>query len=263
MKISSEIFKKLIFDFFKEVLSDKKIKHYFFNISFDKLLLDQISLNQYIYKKFIKGINTFPLQSASLDIRVSPVVFDMVLLTLQNLLSKFKFSSADNNFFMDQIIKITEETRSQANDLNSMSLSGYNLSIELIQKLMEKSKSLARIIDSSNILVTEGFKTPVNVHLMQSDKVIRLQSFAELMDSKNYEEMLKLKTSAEVGNPFCIFDVLNLNSSFSLYSQFDLSFVNTLPSRLLISAIKEFAYSANVIYELDANADHIMQVRKL
>jgi hypothetical protein len=255
-------FSKLIFDFFTEVSMDRKIRHYFFNISFEKLLFDQINLNVFLLKREIKGVNTFPIQSSSLDVRVSSIVFDMVLLTLQNLLVKYKYSSSENNRFIDQIISIAEETRSQANDLSPMTLSRLNLTSEIIRKLVEKNKAIARVIDTSNILVVEGFETPINIQLLKDVNVIRLQSYAELIDSINLQEMLRLKTLAEIGNPFCIFEVILIDKIYLLYSHFEFSLVQNLPIRLFLSGVKNFSHSSNAIFEIDASSKNIMQARK-
>jgi hypothetical protein len=261
-KLEKNAFKNLIFNFFNEVSKDRKIKHYFFNISFDKLLFDQISLNQFLIKREIKGINNFPIQSSSLDIRVSQIVFDLVLLTLQNLLSKYKYTSVENNLFMDQIICIAEETRSQSNDLSPMTLSRMNISTEIVRKIIEKNKSIARVIDTSNILVVEGFETPINIQLVLDKNIILLQSYAELIDSHNLQEMLSLKKLAEIGNEHCIFKVILINNSYFLYSFFEFSLVQDLPIRLFISAIKNFSHSSNAIFEIDSTSANIMQARK-
>ena len=137
--------KNILTRFYEGVCDQREIKHYFFNVKLENLIEDQLHYSQYIMSKTDRGYKEPPMQSAPTEIRVSPSVFDDVMVTLSNLLLKVHVHRDDVPRLVSMIIDLAEETRSQANDTKIMILKSVDINVDTLVDYYNKSKVDARV----------------------------------------------------------------------------------------------------------------------
>ena len=168
------------------------------------MIEDQINYSQYILRKPDRAYLDGPMQSSTPDIRVSPNVFDDVLITLQNLLTKRKFAREDVNRIASKILDVCEETRSQANDTNIMMLKAVDVSIENLIAYYEKNKTDARIDNKmgGEVYTSRGTTYPFWSRLDTDKKTITLVGRAFANDPGRVAQLKAIKNLAVEKIPF-------------------------------------------------------------
>ena len=192
-----KFYKKLITQFYEEVTGQRAMRHYFFNVPFEKLLSDQIEYGQFIMKKTERGYREPPMQWAPNDIRVSPSVFDEVMVALENLMYKAKVARDDIPIFNWHILDLCEETRSQTVDTKIMTLKAVEINSDSIKEMYDKNKADGRVEKNGEVFVTRGVTYPIWNTIKTVDKTISLIGRAFTNDPSRVKEMNEIKALYE------------------------------------------------------------------
>ena len=246
-----KFYKKLITQFYEEVTGQRAMRHYFFNVPFEKLLSDQLEYGQFIMKKTDRGYREPPMQWAPNDIRVSPSVFDEVMVALENLMYKAKVARDDIPIFNWHILDLCEETRSQTVDTKIMTLKAVEINSESIKEMYDKNKADGRVEKNGEVFVTRGVTYPIWNTIKAVDKTISLIGRAFTNDPSRVKEMNEIKEKAMLKVPF-----LNLQSYESekvslIHCELKLSFAQGIPVRLMLKCAREFSTAFNEVLAAD------------
>ena len=246
-----KFYKKLITQFYEEVTGQRAMRHYFFNVPFEKLLSDQLEYGQFIMKKTDRGYREPPMQWAPNDIRVSPSVFDEVMVALENLMYKAKVARDDIPIFNWHILDLCEETRSQTVDTKIMILKAVEINSESIKEMYDKNKADGRVEKNGEVFVTRGVTYPIWNTIKAVDKTISLIGRAFTNDPSRVKEMNEIKEKAMLKVPF-----LNLQSYESekvslIHCELKLSFAQGIPVRLMLKCAREFSTAFNEVLAVD------------
>jgi len=246
-----KFYKKLVTQFYEEVTAQRGMRHYFFNVPFDKLLSDQMEYGQFIMKKTDRAYREPPMQWAPNDIRVSPSVFDEVMVTLENLMYKAKVSRDDIPVFNWQILDLCEETRSQTVDTKIMTLKAVEINSESIKQMYDSNKADGRVEKNGEVFVTKGVTYPIWNTIKSVDQTISLVGRAFANDPGRVNEMNDIKERAALKVPF-----LNLKSYASekvsfIHCELKLSYATGIPVRLMMKCAREFSNSFNEVLATD------------
>lgn len=246
-----KFYKKLVTQFYEEVTAQRGMRHYFFNVPFDKLLSDQMEYGQFIMKKTDRAYREPPMQWAPNDIRVSPSVFDEVMVTLENLMYKAKVSRDDIPVFNWQILDLCEETRSQTVDTKIMTLKAVEINSESIKQMYDSNKADGRVEKNGEVFVTKGVTYPIWNTIKSVDQTISLVGRAFANDPGRVNEMNDIKERVALKVPF-----LNLKSYASekvsfIHCELKLSYATGIPVRLMMKCAREFSNSFNEVLAAD------------
>lgn len=246
-----KFYKKLVTQFYEEVTAQRAMRHYFFNVPFEKLLSDQLEYGQFIMKKTDRGYREPPMQWAPNDIRVSPSVFDEVMVALENLMYKAKVSRDDIPIFNWLILDLCEETRSQTADTKSMTLKAVEINSDSIKEMYDKNKADGRVEKNGEVFVTKGVTYPIWNVIKQVDKTISLVGRAFTNDPSRVKEMNEIKEKAMLKVPF-----LNLQSYESekvslIHCELKFSYSQGIPIRLMLKCAREFSTYFNEVLAAD------------
>ena len=246
-----KFYKKLVTQFYEEVTAQRGMRHYFFNVPFDKLLSDQMEYGQFIMKKTDRAYREPPMQWAPNDIRVSPSVFDEVMVTLENLMYKAKVSRDDIPVFNWQILDLCEETRSQTVDTKIMTLKAVEINSESIKQMYDSNKADGRVEKNGEVFVTKGVTYPIWNTIKSVYQTISLVGRAFANDPGRVNEMNDIKERAALKVPF-----LNLKSYASekvsfIHCELKLSYATGIPVRLMMKCAREFSNSFNEVLAAD------------
>ncbi len=250
-------FKKWVTQFYEEVTAQRAMRHYFFNVPFDSLLNNQIEYGQFILKKTERGYREPPMQWAPNDIRVSPNVFDEVLITLENLMLKDKVVREDIPVFVWHILDLCEETRCQTVDTKIMILKAVEINQETIKEMYDKNKADARIEKNGEVFVTKGLTYPIWNTLKAVDKTITLVGRAFANDPGRVKDMNEIKEKAALKVPFMTFKSYESEKVSFIYAEHKLSYASGIPVRLILKCAREFSTAFNEV--LAADKDQVLK----
>jgi len=246
-----KFYKKLITQFYEEVTAQRAMRHYFFNVPCENLLNNQMEYGQFILRKSERGYREDFMQWSPSDIRVSPNVFDEIVITLENMLFKAKVVREDIPVFTWHIFDLCEETRSQTVDTKTMLLTAVEINQESIKSMYDKNKAEARIEKNGEVFVTKGLTYPLWNTLKAQDQTITLVGRAFANDPSRVTDMNEIKEKAMLKVPF-----LNLKSYASekvsfIYCDHKLSYAKGLPVRLILKCAREFSTAFNEVLAVD------------
>jgi hypothetical protein len=191
------------------------------------------------------------MQWAPNDIRVSPSVFDEVMVALENLMYKAKVARDDIPIFNWHILDLCEETRSQTVDTKIMTLKAVEINSESIKEMYDKNKADGRVEKNGEVFVTRGVTYPIWNTIKAVDKTISLIGRAFTNDPSRVKEMNEIKEKAMLKVPF-----LNLQSYESekvslIHCELKLSFAQGIPIRLMLKCAREFSTAFNEVLAVD------------
>lgn len=249
--------KKLVTDFYEEVTAQRAMRHYFFNVPFDKLLENQMNYGQFIFPKTERGYREPPMQWAPNDIRVSPNVFDEVLITLENLMFKAKVPREDISPITWQIIDLCEETRSQTVDTKSMILTSLEFNAENVKDMYSRNKADARIEKNGEVFVTKGVTYPIWNAIKPVDKIVILVGRAFANDPGRVNEMNEIKDRAAQKVGFMDLKSYASEKVSFIYSERKLSYALDVPVRLIMKCARDFSDAFNEV--LVADKDQVLK----
>lgn len=249
--------KKLVTDFYEEVTAQRAMRHYFFNVPFDKLLDNQMNYGQFIFPKTERAYREPPMQWAPNDIRVSPNVFDEVLITLENLMFKAKVIREHIPPIAWQIIDLCEETRSQTVDTKSMILNSVEFNAETVKEMYSKNKADARIEKNGEVFVTKGLTYPIWNAIKPVDKTIILVGRAFANDPGRVNEMNEIKERAAQKVGFMDLKSYASEKVAFIYAERKLSYALDVPVRLIMKCARDFSNAFNEV--LTADKDQVLK----
>ncbi len=103
-------------DLYSQVNEQAELRHYFLNVTPEKIIADQEHFASYVLRKpdyfYLGGL----LQSADLSIQVGADVFNDVIDILKKILKNTELPEHDIPRLTTHIMEVIEETRTQLND---------------------------------------------------------------------------------------------------------------------------------------------------
>ena len=245
--------KNIITRFYEAVCEQREIKHYFFNVKLESLIDDQLHYSQYIMPKSDRGYKEPPMQSTPTEIRVSPGVFDDVMVALTNLLLKIHIHRDDVPRMVSMIIDLCEETRSQANDTKIMVLKSVDINSDTIVDYYNKNKVDARIEKSGEIYTSRGVIYPYWTRLDTKTKTISFIGRAFANDPGRVGDMKVVMERAQQKIPFLLLDPAVSPTLAYIFSRYDLHYSTGIPARLLMRCGRDFSTAFNEVLLADKN----------
>ena len=233
--------KNILTRFYEAVCDQREIKHYFFNVKLESLIDDQLHYSQYIMSKTDRGYKEPPMQSTPTEIRVSPSVFDDVLITLSNLLLKIHIGRDDVPRLVSMIIDLAEETRAQANDTKIMVLKSVDINTDTLVDYYNKNKVDARIEKSGEIYTSRGVVYPYWTRLDTTAKTITFVGRAFANDPNRVNEMKEVMARAQQKVPFLTFEPEVTPTLAYIFCKYELRYSTGIPARLLMRCGRDFS----------------------
>lgn len=243
--------KNILTRFYESVCDQREIKHYFFNVKLENLIDDQLHYSQYIMSKTDRGYKEPPMQSTPTEIRVSPSVFDDVMVTLSNLLLKVHVHRDDVPRLVSMIIDLAEETRAQANDTKIMILKSVDINVDTLVDYYNKSKVDARVEKSGEIYTTRGVVYPYWTRLDTNAKTISFIGRAFTNDPTRVNEMKEVMARAQQKIPFLLLEPEVTPTLAYIFCKYELQYSTGIPTRLLMRCGRDFSTAFNEVLLAD------------
>lgn len=250
--------KMIVRDLYSQVNEQAELRHYFLNVTPEKIIADQEHFASYVLRKpdhfYLGGI----LQSADLSIQVGADVFNEVIDILKKILKTAALPEHDIPRLTTHIMEVIEETRTQSNDNKIGMLKPIDVSAEAISKLYLRNKldTVVKgpdLVYASSSLKGGGFPFPFFTQIDNENQVLTLIAQAAAKESATPEEMGYLVNEAKQYAPILNFDTDMDDMTPLFVASYSLPIEFGVPNRLLIKITKQFSkmFSETFTYDTE------------
>jgi hemoglobin len=248
--------KMIVRDLYSQVNDEPELRHYFLNVTPEKIIADQEHFASYVLRKADHSYLGGFFQSSDLSIQVGAVIFNEVIDVLRKILLNAGLPEHDTPRLITHIMEIIEETRTQCNDNKIGVLKSVDVSVEALSKVYQKGK-LDTIIKSPDLIYASSpfkggpYPFPFFTQIDSENQTLTLIAKAAVKESVTPEEMGYLLNEAKQYAP-----ILNFYSDMDdtpLYvASYSLPFEFGVPNRLLIKIAQQFSKTFSDTFTYDA-----------
>ena len=238
--------KMIVRDLYSQINSEADLRHYFLNVTPEKIISDQEHFASYVLRKpdhaYLGGF----LQSSDLSIQVGAVIFNEVIDVLRKILINAGLPEHDTPRLITHIMEIVEETRTQCNDNQITVLKSVDVSAEALSKVYQKGK-LDTIIKGPDLVYASSslkggpYPFPFFTQIDTENQVLTLIAKAAARESVTSEEMDYLLNEAKQHAPILNF-YADADDTNPLYAaSYSLPFEFGVPNRMLVRIAQQFS----------------------
>ena len=249
--------KMIVRDLYSEVNSQADLRHYFLNVTPEKIIADQEHFASYVLRKADHSYLGGYLQSSDLSIQVGAAIFNEVIDILRKILLNAGLPEHDTPRLITHIMEIIEETRTQCNDNKITVLKAVDVSAEALCQVYQKGKLDTSIkgpdlVYASSSLKGGPFPFPFFTQIDTENQVLTLIARAEVRENATSEEMEHLLREAKRYAPMLNF-YADADDKTSFYAaSYSLPFEFGVPNRLLVRIAQQFSKKFSETFTYDA-----------
>jgi hemoglobin len=238
--------KMIVRDLYSQVNSQADLRHYFLNVTPEKIIADQEHFASYVLRKPDHSYLGGYLQSSDLSIQVGAAIFNDVIDVLRKILINAGIPEVETPRLITHVMEIVEETRTQCNDNQIAVLKAVDVSAESLSSVYEKSKldtviKGADLIYASSSLKGGPYPFPFYTQIDTENQVLTLIAKASARENVTPEEMDYLINEAKQHAPILNF-YADADDTTPLYAaSYSLPFEFGVPNRLLVRIAQQFS----------------------
>jgi hemoglobin len=243
-------------DLYSQVSSQADLRHYFLNVTPEKIISDQEHFASYVLRKSNHSYLGGFLQSSDLSIQVGATIFNEVIDVLRKILLDAGLPEHDTPRLITHIMEIVEETRTQCHDNKIAVLKSIDVSAHALCKVYQKSK-LDTVIKRPDLVYASSsikggpFNFPFFTQIDTESQVLTLIGKAELRESATPDEIAYLLNEAKRYAPMLNF-YTDADDTTSFYAaSYSLPFEFGVPNRLLVRIAQQFSKMFSETFTFD------------
>jgi hemoglobin len=249
--------KMIVRDLYSQVNDQPDLRHYFLNVTPEKIIADQEHFASYVLRKADHAYLGGFFQSSDLSIQVGATIFNEVIDVLRKILLNAGLPEHDTPRLITHIMEIIEETRTQCNDNKIGVLKSVDVSVEALSKVYQKGKLDTIIKGPDLIYASSPFKGgsypyPFFTQIDTDNQILTLIAKAAVKESVTSEEMGYLLNEAKQYAPILNF-YADMDDTTPIYAaSYSLPFEYGVPNRLLIKIAQQFSKTFSETFTYDA-----------
>lgn len=248
--------KMIVRDLYSQVNNEPELRHYFLNVTPEKIIADQEHFASYVLRKadhtYLGGF----FQSSDLSIQVGATIFNEVIDVLRKILLNAGLPEHDTPRLITHIMEIIEETRTQCNDNKIGVLKAVDVTVEALSKVYQKAK-LDTIIKSPDLIYASSpfkggsYPFPFFTQIDEDNQTLTLIAKAAVKESVTPEEMGYLLNEAKQYAPILNF-YADMDDTPLYVASYTLPFEFGVPNRLLVKIAQQFSKTFSDTFTYDA-----------
>ena len=248
--------KMIVRDLYSQVNDEPELRHYFLNVTPEKIIADQEHFASYVLRKADHAYLGGFFQSSDLSIQVGATIFNEVIDVLRKILLNAGLPEHDTPRLITHIMEIIEETRTQCNDNKIGVLKSVDVSVEALSKVYQKGK-LDTIIKGPELIYASSpfrggsFPFPFFTQIDSENQTLTLIAKAAVKESVTSEEMGYLLNEAKQYAPILNF-YADMDDTPLYVASYSLPFEFGVPNRLLIKIAQQFSKTFSETFTYDA-----------
>lgn len=249
--------KMIVRDLYSEVNSQADLRHYFLNVTPEKIIADQEHFASYVLRKPDHSYLGGYLQSSDLSIQVGAAIFNEVIDILREILLNAGLPEPETPRLITHIMEIIEETRTQCNDNKITVLKAVDVSADALCQVYQKGRLDTTIkgpdlVHASSSLKGGPFPFPFFTQIDTENQVLTLIAKAEVRENATSEQMEQLLKEAKRYAPMLNF-YADVDDTTPFYvASYSLPFEFGVPNRLLVRIAQQFSKKFSETFTYDA-----------
>ena len=238
--------KMIVRDLYSQVNERSDLRHYFLNVTPEKIIADQEHFSGYVLRKPDHAYFGPLLQSAELEIQVDAGVFSDIVDCLKNILRSAGVAEKDVPRLSTHIMEIIEESRTQGNDNKIGMLKPVDVSIDTLSQIYRRNKLEASIKSADLIYAFPSvpgglYPFPFFTRLDTDHQTLTLSCQTAAKENATAEEMQALVSAALKYAPIMQFEARMEEPNPLFLAHYTLPYEFGIPSRLLIKIAQQFS----------------------
>ncbi len=250
--------KIIVRDLYSQVNDQPDLRHYFLNVTPEKIIADQEHFASYVLRKADHAYLGGFLQSSDLSIQVGAAIFNDVIDILRKILINTGLPEHETPRLITHIMEVIEETRTQCNDNKISVLKPVDVSVEALSRIYQKGK-LDTIIKRPDLLYASSpvkgglCPFPFFTQIDSENQTLTLIAKAAAKESVTSEEMGDLLYEAKKYAPIFNFYQDMDDTTPQFVASYSLPFEFGVPNRLLIRIAQQFSktFSETFVYDTE------------
>ena len=231
---------RMLTTFYSRVSNEVAIKHFFMDLSLEKMLTDMSRFSQFILDRPEKTYTDSPTQTNDSSIQVGFTSFKEICHHLVEVFKEENIEAEDIPKLATDIMEIIEESKAESSDRISTVYQVDNINYDHLIEIFSHAKIKSEL-DEENILNIHvgGSQTPIYLKLNKKHQKILFFGRARL---KNNDQPALDKIIAMANEAYTFFPVSRFeeDGDFYLYAEHTFSMQEGVPTRLLIRIAKQF-----------------------
>jgi hypothetical protein len=236
----------IVRDLYSQVNGQADLRHYFLNVTPEKIIADQEHFASYVLRKPDHSYLGGYLQSSDLSIQVGAAIFNEVIDVLRTILINAGIPEVDTPRLITHVMEIVEETRTQCNDNQIGVLKAVDVSAESLSSVYQKGK-LDTVIKGSDLIYASSslkggpYPFPFFTQIDTENQVLTLIAKAAVRENVTPEEMDYLINEAKQHAPILNFYADEDDTTPLYAASYSLPFEFGVPNRMLVRIAQQFS----------------------
>lgn len=233
--------KRILTTFYNRVSSEVNVKHFFMDLSLEKMLQDVDHYNQFILDKPDRIYTAEPSQTADSATQIGSTSFKEICHHLVEVLKEEAIQEEDIPRFVTDVMEIIEESKAESSDRISTVYEAETLNYEHLVEILAKARTKAEL-DEENVLTVRvsGVQVPVNIKINKKHQYLLIFGKVECKthDQKALDEIINKANSTY---PFFLVSSQEDDDDIYLYAEHKFLIADGVPTRLMNRVTKQFA----------------------
>jgi hypothetical protein len=238
--------------FYDNVMEQKDIRHFFFGMTTDKLVKDIELYQDFVMPKPDRYYRETFSQTAPSTLQIKVPQFEELQITLQTSLRAGGYLKSQIPVLSAKLLELFEESRAQMSDEKIKVWKAFEVTNQMVCDLYNANRTDARLEKNGDVYGSLGFLYPFWTRVTGDTKQIIFigQGFPTSVD-----------TPLEAVETFCIqvndkfkhqkFQVRKSPQGPVLFARQAISYVNGVPTRMLMRGAKMFASTFEAAMNMD------------
>ena len=240
--------------FYKNVMEQKDLRHYFFGMTVDKLIISIELFEDFVMPKPDRYYRETFSQTAPSAIHIKATQFDELQITFQTSLRTSGYLKSQIPELSAKLLEVFEESRAQMADENIKFWDPLEVTNQLVCDLYNANRIDARLEKNGDVYGSRGFMYPFWTRVAGDTKQLIFigQGFSTSVD-----------TPLETVEAFCNqvnekythqkFQVRQSAKGPVLFARHAISYTQGVPTRMLVRAAKQFSTTFEGAMNMDSD----------
>jgi hypothetical protein len=238
--------------FYKKVMEQKDIRHFFLGINLDKLIRDMELYQDFVMPMPERYYREIFLQTAPSAVQIKKFQFDELQIILQVSLRSGGYLKSQIPFLSAKLLELFEESRTQMTDEKIKVWKAFEVTNKIVCDLYNANRTDARLEKNGDVYGSKGFFYPFWTRVVVDTKeiVFIAQGFSTSVDTplKTVESFC---TQVNEKLAHQKFQVRQSPKGPVLFARHAISYVNSVPTRMLMRGAKVFARTFEYAMNMD------------
>jgi hypothetical protein len=245
-------FERIIHQIHDEICSSDLVKHYFVLAKKSTVLYDMKRYASFLMPKTAMDYRRPPSPTASPDIQLPESQFSEIVQIMARVFRQWKVNPEHVRQLTHEILELTEESRSQTNDVESSKLEANEVSVDKLQYFLKRYKISSEVMPSKAIMAERGLSHKLWLNIDGERQLILIEGRIAISDAA-FEDQVEEIVERQAERESIVRLKLEVDDAGRrrLRAHHQLPCRNGIPMRLLVRCLRRFSMDLDMVHTTD------------